>query len=62
MLGDVSERFRDIAVVAAREAERRRELEAVVPLTASVPTMAGDVRDLPGLIAIGRHLLGGGSR
>ena len=62
VLGDVSERFRDIAVVAAREAERRRELEAVVPLTASVPTMAGDVRDLPGLIAIGRHLLGGGSR
>jgi hypothetical protein len=58
----VAERFRDVTVVAGREAERRRELETVVPLTAVVPTMPSDVHDLPGLLAIGRHLLGNGSR
>ncbi|MDO8364198.1 MAG: ArsA-related P-loop ATPase [Actinomycetota bacterium] len=62
VLGEVASRFRDVTVVAGREAERRRELEVVVPLTAVVPAMANDVRDLPGLIAIGEHLLGSGSR
>lgn len=62
VLGEVAARFHDVSVVAGREAERRRELEAVVPLTAIVPTMATDVHDLSGLLAIGQHLLGDGSR
>jgi len=62
VLTEVADRFRDVSVIAGREAERRRELEAVVPLTAVVPTMATDVHDLPGLLAIGQYLLGNGSR
>jgi anion-transporting ArsA/GET3 family ATPase len=58
VLAEVAARFRDVTIVAGREAERRRELEAVVPLTAVVPTMASDVHDLPGLLAIGEYLLG----
>ena len=62
VLAEVAARFRDVTVVAGREAERRRELEAVVPLTAVVPTMPADVHDLVGLLAIGQHLLGSGNR
>ena len=62
VLGEVAARFRDVAVVAGREAERRRELQAMVPLAVTVPTMAADVHDLSGLLTIGRHLLGDGSR
>jgi anion-transporting ArsA/GET3 family ATPase len=62
VLAEVAARFRDVTVVAGREAERRRELEAIVPLTAVVPTMASDVHDLPGLLSIGEHLLGAEKR
>ncbi|HRB04205.1 MAG TPA: ArsA-related P-loop ATPase, partial [Ilumatobacteraceae bacterium] len=62
VLAEVAARFRDVTVVAGREAERRRELEAVVSLTAVVPTLPGDVHDLAGLLAIGEHLLGRGIR
>jgi anion-transporting ArsA/GET3 family ATPase len=62
VVGEVGDRFGDVAVVAGREAERRRDLEAVVGLTAAVPTLAADVHDLAGLLIIGHHLLGGGSR
>jgi len=62
VLTEVAARFRDVTVVAGREAERRRELEAVVSLTAVVPTLPGDVHDLAGLLAIGEHLLGRGIR
>jgi anion-transporting ArsA/GET3 family ATPase len=55
---EVADRFRDIAVVAAREAERRREMEAFVPLVAVVPTLPADVHDIAGLVEIGRRLLG----
>jgi anion-transporting ArsA/GET3 family ATPase len=62
VLGEVADRFRDLVVVAGREAERRSELASAAPLTAIVPTMPADVHDLPALLAIGRHLLGNGSR
>jgi anion-transporting ArsA/GET3 family ATPase len=62
VLSEVSSRFGDVAVVAGREAERRRDLEAIVGLTAAVPTLQADVHDLEGLLAIGEHLLGNGSR
>jgi anion-transporting ArsA/GET3 family ATPase len=57
---EVAERFRDVAVVAGREAERRRELEVVAPLTAVLPTMSSDVHDLASLLTIGRWLIGAG--
>ncbi len=62
VMAEVADRFRDIAVVAAREAERRREMEALVPLVAAVPTLPADVHDVAGLVEIGRRLLGEGSR
>jgi anion-transporting ArsA/GET3 family ATPase len=62
VLAEVADRFRDLVVVAGREAERRSELASVAPLTAVVPTLPADVHDLPALLAIGRHLLGNGSR
>jgi anion-transporting ArsA/GET3 family ATPase len=62
VLDEVADRFRDVTVVAGREAERRSELESVAPVTAVVPTMPTDVHDLAGLLEIGTHLLGNGSR
>jgi anion-transporting ArsA/GET3 family ATPase len=62
VLTEVADRFRDVAVVAGREAERRGELETVAPITVVVPTMASDVHDLATLLAMGAHLLGNGSR
>jgi anion-transporting ArsA/GET3 family ATPase len=62
VLTEVADRFRDVAVVAGREAERRGELETAAPITAVVPTMASDVHDLATLLVMGAHLLGNGSR
>ena len=62
VLNEVSERFRDITVVAGREAERRSELESAAPITAVVPTMPSDVHDLPALLALGEYLAGPTSR
>ncbi|MEN9645899.1 MAG: hypothetical protein RL238_2568 [Actinomycetota bacterium] len=56
VLDEVAERFRDITVVAGREAERRSELESAAPITAVVPTMASDVHDMAALLTIGQHL------
>lgn len=54
-----ADRCADTAVIAAREAERRRDLEAVAPLTLAVPLQPTDVHDVAGLLGIGRELLGG---
>jgi anion-transporting ArsA/GET3 family ATPase len=62
VLGEVADRFRDITVVAGREAERRAELATAAPVTAVVPTMPTDVHDLGTLLTLGTHLLGNGSR
>jgi anion-transporting ArsA/GET3 family ATPase len=59
VLGEVADRFRDITVVAGREAERRAELSDAAPITAVVPTMPTDVHDLPTLLVLGGHLLAG---
>ena len=52
VLRETGERFRQVAVIAAREAERRRDLEGVAPLLGDVPTQPGDVHDLDGLLAV----------
>ena len=46
MLQAVAEHHREIAVVAAREAERRSELEQLVATTVTLPTLPTDVHDL----------------
>jgi anion-transporting ArsA/GET3 family ATPase len=61
VIGEVAERFHDIAVVAAREAERRRELTSVAPLVVDAPTLRDDIHDLDGLLRLGDHLVGSGS-
>jgi anion-transporting ArsA/GET3 family ATPase len=60
VLTEVADRFRDVAVVAGREAERRAELATAAPVTAVVPTMPTDVHDVTTLLALGQHLLRSG--
>ena len=48
-------RFHDIAVVAARETERRSELEVVAPLVVTAPILDRDVNDLVDLVDLGRR-------
>jgi anion-transporting ArsA/GET3 family ATPase len=57
VLLEVADRFHDTAIVAAREAERRRELASVAPIVVDTPTMRDDVHDIAGLLQLGRHLL-----
>jgi anion-transporting ArsA/GET3 family ATPase len=58
VLTQAGELFPDLAVLAAREAERRRELaEQQVPLV-DVPLLPSDVTDLAALAVIGRSLAG----
>ena len=56
VMTEVAVRFHDAAVVAKREAERRAELTASAPVVASAPVLDADVRDLAGLLDLGRHL------
>jgi hypothetical protein len=56
VLHEVAERFHEVAVVAAREADRRRELAAIAPVIADVPTLPDDIHDLAGLLTIGSYL------
>ncbi len=52
VLDQLVERFDDVALVAAREAERRAELAALTPVLVDVPFIAGDIHDLAGLGAL----------
>lgn len=56
VLREVGERFRDLAVVASREAERRSELEGAGAPTVAVPALDHDVADLAGVLELGSHL------
>jgi anion-transporting ArsA/GET3 family ATPase len=56
VLRTIGESYRNFAVVAMREAELRAELARVPDVVARVPTFEGDIGDLEGLAAIGRHL------
>ena len=57
VLAEVAERFHDTSVVAAREAERRRELAKVAPIVAEAPTIRDDIHDIASLLALGEFLL-----
>jgi hypothetical protein len=56
VLEEVATRFHDVALVAAREAERRAELAELAPDVFDVPSLGGDVNDLAGLMTIAAHL------
>jgi anion-transporting ArsA/GET3 family ATPase len=56
VLSEIADRFHDIAMVAAREAERRSELERLAPFTVTAPSLDHDINDLSGLLELGDHL------
>jgi len=56
VLTEVADRFHDIAMVAAREAERRSELERLSPFTVAAPSLDHDINDLRSLLQLGDHL------
>ena len=59
VLSQVATRFDDVALVAAREADRRSELATLAPILLSVPWLAGDIHDLAGLDDLAGHLRNG---
>jgi anion-transporting ArsA/GET3 family ATPase len=58
VLTQVAARFDDLALVAARESDRRSELAALAPVMLSVPWMSGDIHDVAGLALMAGHLRG----
>jgi hypothetical protein len=59
VLTQVATRFDDVALVAARESDRRSELAALAPMLLSVPWLSGDIHDLDGLGDLADHLRNG---
>lgn len=58
VLGKIASGFDDVALVAAREAERRAELSSLSSTVVDVPWMPGDIHDLVGLARLAAHLRG----
>ena len=58
VLAQVGAQFDDLALVAARESERRQELSAMAPTMLIAPWMAGDIHDVAGLGLLAEHLRG----
>jgi anion-transporting ArsA/GET3 family ATPase len=58
VLHTMAERFDDLAMVAAREQDRRAELSSLSATTVAVPWLRGDVHDLAGLAQLAGHLRG----
>ncbi len=56
VLTQIASRFDDVALVAARESDRRIELAAMAPTLLSVPWLDGDIHDLSGLGQLAGHL------
>jgi anion-transporting ArsA/GET3 family ATPase len=56
VLAQVGAQFDDLAMVAARESERRNELSAMAPTMLIVPWMAGDIHDVAGLGVLADYL------
>ncbi len=56
VLTQIASRFDDVALVAARESDRRLELAAMAPAMISVPWLEGDIHDLSGLGKLAGHL------
>jgi len=60
VLHQIASRFDDVALVAARESDRRAELGDLAPLLVTVPWLPGDIHDLAGLGELAGHLRAGG--
>jgi anion-transporting ArsA/GET3 family ATPase len=58
VLHQMATRFDDLAMVAAREADRRTELAPLAATTVTVPWLSGDIHDLRGLGRLACHLRG----
>lgn len=58
VLHRMAERFDEVAMVAAREAQRRSELAAIAATTVDVPWLPGDIHDVGGVGVLARHLRG----
>jgi anion-transporting ArsA/GET3 family ATPase len=56
VLTQIATRFDDVALVAARESDRRSELASMAPTLLSVPWVGGDIHDLAGLGRLAGHL------
>ena len=56
VLNEVAESFLNYRLVASREAEEAARLGAKAEVVATVPYLADDIHDLPGLLSIGAHL------
>jgi anion-transporting ArsA/GET3 family ATPase len=56
VLTQLAERFDDVALVAARETERRAELASLTPVMLDVPWLTGDIHDIAGLGGLAEHL------
>ena len=59
VLTQIATRFDDVALVAARESDRRAELADLAPVLLSVPWLSGDIHDLAGLSSLADHLRAG---
>jgi anion-transporting ArsA/GET3 family ATPase len=59
VLSHVATGFDDVALVAARESDRRSELAALAPMLLAVPWLSGDIHDLAGLSDLADHLRNG---
>lgn len=60
VLAQIATRFDDVALVAARESDRRSELADLAPVLLTVPWLSGDIHDLAGLGSLAGHLRNGG--
>jgi len=60
VLKRIASRFDDVALVAARESDRRSELADLAPVLLAVPWLSGDIHDLAGLGLLAGHLRNGG--
>jgi len=60
VLKRIASRFDDVALVAARESDRRTELADLAPVLLAVPWLSGDIHDLAGLGLLAGHLRNGG--
>ena len=56
VLAELGDSFLNFQVVAKREAEQRAELGVAADVVATVPSLATDIFDIAGLVALGRHL------
>ncbi len=54
VLGELSERFADVAIVATREAERQAELSELAPMLVTIPVLDRDVNELSDLAELAR--------